>query len=143
MVKRPPSSQSTCSSEYELKPDIESDDEKDDNVKSKAPTKKAKAMKSPLKPKKDTTPVCPPLHSVENVLTKKKREAPRPWTPAEDQIFIEIMSKCLKAGMWEAVKQDGRLGYRGGQGISAHLTSVVRLSCNLIALSFEYEMRGG
>jgi hypothetical protein len=43
MVKRPPSSQSTCSSEYELKPDIESDDENENNekVKSRPPTKKS------------------------------------------------------------------------------------------------------
>ena len=72
MVKRPPNSQSTCSSEYELKPDIESDDNDDENEikaqvsKAKSP-KKARVQKSPLKPKKDSTPVrhIPPKnHSV-------------------------------------------------------------------------------
>ena len=43
----------------------------------------------------------------------------------EDEIFIEIMSKVTKAGMWYAIKDDGRLGYRGAPGISAHLTAIV------------------
>lgn len=62
MVKRPPNSQSTCSSEYELKPDIESDENDDENeIKAKISKanspKKARVQKSPLKPKKDSTPV--------------------------------------------------------------------------------------
>jgi len=37
------------------------------------------------------------------------------------------MSKVVKARMWDAVKEDGRLGYRGCPGISAHVTAVVSL----------------
>jgi len=49
----------------------------------------------------------------------------------EDEIFIEIMSKVTKAGMWDAIKDDGRLGYRGAPGISAHLTAIVCVSFRL------------
>jgi hypothetical protein len=38
------------------------------------------------------------------------------------------MSKLVKARMWDAVKEDGRLGYRGCPGIAAHVTAVVSLS---------------
>ena len=50
----------------------------------------------------------------------------RVWTPVEDEIFLEIMSRLVKVRMWDAVKEDGRLGYRGGPGIAAHVTAVVR-----------------
>ena len=45
----------------------------------------------------------------------------------EDEIFLEIMSKVVKARMWDAVKEDGRLGSRGCPGIAAHVTAVVSL----------------
>jgi hypothetical protein len=61
-------------------------------------------------------------------LTNRQREAPRKWTPAEEKIFLEIMSKLVKSKMWDAVKDDGRLGYRGAQGIAAHVTSTVSYS---------------
>jgi hypothetical protein len=35
------------------------------------------------------------------------------------------MSKLVKGRMWDAVKDDGRLGYRGCPGIAAHVTAVV------------------
>jgi len=54
-----------------------------------------------------------------------KRETPRKWTPVEDEIFLEIMSKVVKARLWDAVKDDGRLGYRGCPGIAAHVTAIV------------------
>jgi len=54
-----------------------------------------------------------------------KRETPRKWTPVEDEIFLEIMSKVVKARMWDAVKEDGRLGYRGAPGIAAHVAAIV------------------
>jgi hypothetical protein len=38
------------------------------------------------------------------------------------------MYKVVKARMWDAVKDDGRLGYRGAPGIAAHVTAVVSLS---------------
>jgi hypothetical protein len=44
----------------------------------------------------------------------------------EEEIFLEIMSKLVKIGMWEAIKQDGRLAYRGGPGIHAHVAAIVR-----------------
>jgi hypothetical protein len=56
-----------------------------------------------------------------------KREAPRKWTPVEDEIFLHIMYKVVKARMWDAVKEDGRLGYRGAPGIAALVTAVVSL----------------
>jgi hypothetical protein len=37
------------------------------------------------------------------------------------------MSKLVKTRMWDAVKDDGRLGYRGAPGIAAHVTAVVSL----------------
>ena len=52
----------------------------------------------------------------------------------EDEIFIEIMSKVTKAGMWDAIKDDGRLGYRGAPGISAHLTAIVCVSYRFVFL---------
>jgi hypothetical protein len=46
------------------------------------------------------------------------------------------MSKLVKARMWDAVKEDGRLGYRGAPGIAAHVTAVVSLArFNLFHLS--------
>jgi len=66
-----------------------------------------------------------------------KRETPRKWTPVEDEIFLEIMSKIVKARMWDAVKDDGRLGYRGCPGIAAHVTAVVR--CFVLRLSGDWE----
>jgi len=40
------------------------------------------------------------------------------------------MSKIVKARMWDAVKEDGRLGYRGCPGIAAHVTAIVRCLCS-------------
>lgn len=37
------------------------------------------------------------------------------------------MTKLVKSKMWEVVKDDGRLGYRGNQGILAHVQATVRL----------------
>lgn len=58
-----------------------------------------------------------------------KREAPRVWTTVEDEIFYELMAKLVKAKMWEVIKEDGRLGYRGNQGIVAHVQATVS-SCS-------------
>jgi len=52
----------------------------------------------------------------------------------EDEIFIEIMLKVTKAGIWDAIKDDGRLGYRGAPGISAHLTAIVCVSYRFVFL---------
>jgi len=54
-----------------------------------------------------------------------ERDAPRKWTPVEDEDIVEMMSKLVKARMWDAVTEDGRLGYRGGPGIAAHVTAIV------------------
>jgi hypothetical protein len=35
------------------------------------------------------------------------------------------MGKVVKNGMWEAVKEDGRFGYRGSPGIYAHIQAIV------------------
>jgi aspartate/methionine/tyrosine aminotransferase len=37
------------------------------------------------------------------------------------------MAKLVKAKMWEVIKDDGRLGYRGNQGIQAHVKAAVGL----------------
>jgi hypothetical protein len=36
------------------------------------------------------------------------------------------MEAHLKASFWQAVKDDGRLAYRGGNGVKAHVTAFVR-----------------
>jgi hypothetical protein len=35
------------------------------------------------------------------------------------------MAKLVKAKMWEVIKDDGRLGYRGNPGIQAHVKAAV------------------
>lgn len=44
------------------------------------------------------------------------------------------MNKVVKAGMWDAVKDDGRLGYRGCPGVATHVTAVVRISFPVLHL---------
>jgi hypothetical protein len=36
------------------------------------------------------------------------------------------MSNALKNSIWQAVKEDGRLTHRGGTGVKAHCTALVR-----------------
>lgn len=48
------------------------------------------------------------------------------WTTEEDAIFLEVVGSLLKSGIWPAVKEDGRLTHRGGTGVKAHCTALVR-----------------
>jgi len=107
-----------------MKPDISDDenDKEDDYGDTKSIKKKNTAQKSKRSPIK-AGQVSPCIVSFQ---ADEQREAPRKWTPVEDEIFLKIMSKLVKARMWDAVKEDGRLGYRGAQGIAAHVTAIVR-----------------
>ena len=105
-----------------MKPDI-SDDEDDYEKDIRSPKKKMLVKKSNKSSKAGLVSCSPAEGGYQSKLIE--REAPRKWTPVEDEIFLEIMSKLIKARMWDAVKEDGRLGYRGGPGIAAHVTAVV------------------
>jgi len=105
-----------------MKPDI-SDDEDDYEKDIKSPKKKILVKKSNKSSKTGSVSYSKAKEGHQSKVME--REAPRKWTPVEDEIFLEIMSKLVKARMWDTVKEDGRLGYRGGPGIAAHVTAVV------------------
>jgi hypothetical protein len=107
MVKRCPPSDSGSSSDYELKPDISDEDNEKDFKDSKSPQKKVQKKKSEESPLK--IPVSSPLTADRDgrYRADDKAHTKRVWTPEEEKIFLEIMSKLVKTKMWDAVKDDG------------------------------------
>ncbi|RXK36001.1 hypothetical protein M231_06715 [Tremella mesenterica] len=51
---------------------------------------------------------------------RKPQAAKRVWTKEEDDIFAELIERVCSKHLWNEVKEDGRLEYRGGPGIRAH-----------------------
>jgi hypothetical protein len=47
------------------------------------------------------------------------------WTPQEDAVLAELIDLALKTNIWEIVKDDGRLVYRGSNGVKKHVASLV------------------
>lgn len=56
------------------------------------------------------------------------------WTAEEDRIFLELVAEHVKSKMWEVVKADGRLAYRGGPGVRAHAIAMVSLHFRVLVL---------
>ncbi|WWC70033.1 uncharacterized protein I206_103977 [Kwoniella pini CBS 10737] len=76
-----------------------------------------------IKPKVPSTPKkAKNLPKKDSSSPDKTRKAPEAWTNEEDAIFIEIIDRVLKAGLYQEVKMDGRL-QRENQAVRAHLTA--------------------
>jgi hypothetical protein len=56
-----------------------------------------------------------------------KKQTQNKWTDEEEAVFTSLAEAQLKATMWQAVKEDGRLAHRGGNGIKAHIAAFVSL----------------
>ncbi|GFZ43877.1 hypothetical protein JCM24511_01597 [Saitozyma sp. JCM 24511] len=57
--------------------------------------------------------------------SKPKREI-RKWTASEDLVLAELIDSTLKNHIWETVKADGRLAYRGCDGVKKHVAGLVK-----------------
>jgi hypothetical protein len=58
-----------------------------------------------------------------DMTSRQPKQIRSAWTDEEEAIFLDIFlaqMKDIPSSMWQAVKEDGRLAYRGNMGIRSH-----------------------
>lgn len=116
-------------SQLENKPSLDTDGYESDFKPNVSPSKSKKVKTSPQKSKKSKgegeVSSQTPFATIEIRAELIQKQVHNQWTAKEDAIYLEIVGSHLKTSIWQAIKADGRLVYRGSPGVKAHTIAAV------------------
>ncbi|KAK4686719.1 hypothetical protein P7C73_g3400, partial [Tremellales sp. Uapishka_1] len=104
-------------------------DESDDIKPTAFPSPPTSLSPSSSKKQKGTPRTIPPAKASpktkKDAGPKAEKQAYNKWTEEEDKIFLDILFEDGKQMIWNSIKADGRLEYRGSAGVKAHFVAVM------------------